>query len=99
MVENCPVEKIKDAFQYLYGKWLAQSSRELWPAPGFVVMTDARMQIAPAKRRVDIYMPLQPKRPRNTAEQMKIEVTTLEPQRVAYMRHMGPYERVSDLAG
>ncbi len=36
-------------------------------------------------------MPLQPKRPLNKAEQMNIEVTTLEPQRVAYMRHVGPY--------
>ncbi len=40
---------------------------------------------------MDIYMPLQPKRPLNKAEQMNIEVTTLEPQRVAYMRHVGPY--------
>ena len=39
-----------------------------------------------------IYMPLQPKRPLNKAEQMNIEVTTLEPQRVAYMRQVGPYE-------
>jgi len=39
-----------------------------------------------------IYMPLQPKRPLNTAEQMNIEVTTLEPRRVAYMRQVGPYD-------
>jgi AraC family transcriptional regulator len=44
------------------------------------------------KQRVDIYMPLQPRRPLNKAEPMNIEVTTLEPQRVAYMRHVGPYE-------
>jgi AraC family transcriptional regulator len=37
-------------------------------------------------------MPLQPKRPLNNAEQMNIEVTTLQPQRVAYMRHVGPYD-------
>jgi AraC family transcriptional regulator len=43
------------------------------------------------KQRVDIYMPLHPKRHVNKAEQMKIEVTTLEPQRVAYLRHVGPY--------
>jgi AraC family transcriptional regulator len=41
---------------------------------------------------VDIYMPLQPKRPLNKTEPINIEVTTLEPRRVAYMRHVGPYE-------
>ncbi len=91
VVKNCPVGKIKDAFQYLYGKWLARSSRELRPAPGFLVFVGARDAVAPRKQRVDIYMPLQPKRPLNKAEQMKIEVKTLEPQRVAYMRHVGPY--------
>jgi AraC family transcriptional regulator len=51
--------------------------------------------VARKKQRVDIfdiYVPLQPKRPLNTAEQMNIEVTTLEPRRVAYMRHVGPYD-------
>ena len=91
VAKNCPVGKIKDAFQYLYGKWLARSSRELRPAPGFMVLVDARDAVAPKKQRVDIYMPLQPKRPLNKAKQMNIEVTTLEPQRVAYMRHVGPY--------
>jgi AraC family transcriptional regulator len=91
VVKNCPVGKIKDAFQYLYGKWLARSSRELRPAPGMVVV-GARDAVAPRKLRVDIYMPLQPRRPLNKAKQMNIEVTTLEPQRVAYMRHVGPYE-------
>jgi AraC family transcriptional regulator len=91
VVKNCPVGKIKDGFQYLYGKWLARSSRELRPAPGFLVFVDARDAVAPRKQRVDIYMPLQPKRPVNKAEQMKIELTTLEPRRVAYMRHVGPY--------
>ena len=41
-------------------------------------------------KRVDIYVPLQPKRGRN--ETLDIEVTTLAPQRVAYVRHVGPYE-------
>ena len=91
VAKNCPVGKIKDAFQYLFGKWLARSSRELRPAPSFIVLVDAQDAVAPTKRRVDIYMPLQPKRPANKAEQMNIEVTTLEPQRVAYMRHVGPY--------
>jgi AraC family transcriptional regulator len=91
LVKNCPVEKIKDAFQFLYGKWLAQSSRELRPTPGFIVLVGVQDKVARRKQRVDIYMPLQPKRPRNTAEQMKIEVQTLEPQRVAYMRQVGPY--------
>jgi AraC family transcriptional regulator len=94
VVKNCPVEKIKEAFQYLYSKWLARSSRELRPAPGFMILVSARDTVAPKKQRVDIYMPLQPKRPRNKARQMNIEVTTLEPQRVAYMRHVGPYEEV-----
>lgn len=92
VVKNCAVGKIKDAFGYLYGKWLARSSRELRPAPGFLVFVGARDAVAPMKQRVDIYMPLQPKRSLNKAEQMKIEVTTLEPVRVAYMRHVGPYE-------
>jgi AraC family transcriptional regulator len=92
VVKNCPVGKIKDAFQFLYGKWLARSSRELRPAPGFIVFMGARDAVAPRKQRVDIYMPLQPKRPLNQAGQMNIEVTTLEPQRVAYMRHVGPYD-------
>ncbi len=92
VVKNCPVAKIKDAFQFLYGKWLARSSRELRPAPGFLVFVGARDTVAPGKQRVDIYMPLQPKRPLNKAAQMKIEVKTLEPQRVAYMRHVGPYD-------
>ena len=91
VVKNCPVAKIKDAFQFLYGKWLARSSRELRPAPAFIVFVGARDKVAPGKQRVDIYMPLQPKRPLNKAKQMNIEVTTLEPQRVAYMRHVGPY--------
>jgi len=95
VVKNCPVEKIKDAFEFLYGKWLARSSRELRPAPGFLVLVGARDTVAPRKQRVDIYMPLQPKRPLNTAEQMNIEVTTLEPRRVAYMRHVGPYDGAS----
>jgi AraC family transcriptional regulator len=93
VVKNCPVGKIKDAFGHLYGKWLARSSRELRPAPSFMVFVGARDAVAPRKQRVDIYMPLQPKRALNKAAQMKIEVTTLEPQRVAYMRHVGPYER------
>jgi AraC family transcriptional regulator len=91
VVKNCPVAKIKDAFGFLYGKWLARSSRQLRPAPGFIVMVNPHDKIAPAKRRVDIYMPLQPKRRLNKAEQMKIEVKTVEPQRVAFMRHVGPY--------
>jgi len=94
VVKNCPVAKIKDAFQFLYGQWLARSSRELRPTPGFMVLVSARDTVAPRKQRVDIYMPLQPKRPLNKAEQMNIEVTTLEPRRVAYMRHVGPYDGV-----
>jgi AraC family transcriptional regulator len=95
VAKNCPVRKIKDAYQYLFGKWLARSSRELRPAPSFIVLVDAQDVVARKKQRVDIfdiYMPLQPKRPLNKAEQMNIEVTTLEPRRVAYMRHVGPYE-------
>jgi AraC family transcriptional regulator len=38
VAKNCPVGKIKDAFQFLYGKWLARSSRELRPAPSFLLM-------------------------------------------------------------
>jgi AraC family transcriptional regulator len=93
VAKNCPVGKIKEAFGYLYGKWLARSSRELRPVPSFILWVDAYKGVAPGKWRVDVYMPLQPKRPR--AEQMNIEVTTLEPQRVAYMRHVGPYNGAS----
>ena len=39
VVKDCPVEKIKDGFQYLFGKWLAGSKRELRPLPSFLVMT------------------------------------------------------------
>jgi AraC family transcriptional regulator len=92
VVKNCPVGKIKDAFQFLYGKWLVRSSRELRPAPAFIVFVGARGAVALMKQRVDIYMPLLPKRPLNKAKQMNIEVTTLEPQRVAYMRQVGPYD-------
>ncbi len=91
VAKNCPVGKIKDAFQYLFSKWLARSSRELRPAPSFMVFERAGEKVARTKQRVDIYMPLQPKSSPNKAEQMNIEVTTLEPQRVAYMRHVGPY--------
>jgi len=91
VAKNCPIGKIKDAFQYLYSKWLARSSRELRPVPSFLVLVDAHHTVAPTKRRVDIYMPLQPKRLLNKAEQMKIVVRTLAPRRVAYMRHVGPY--------
>jgi len=77
VAKNCPVGKIKDAFQYLYGKWLARSSRELRPAPSFMVFERAGEAVARKQQRVDIYLPLQPKRPVNKAEQMKIEVTTL----------------------
>jgi AraC family transcriptional regulator len=95
VAKNCPAGKIKDAYQYLYGKWLARSSRELRPVPGFMVLGDAPDVVARKKQRVeifDIYVPLQPKRALNKAEQLDIEVTTLKPQRVAYMRHVGPYE-------
>jgi AraC family transcriptional regulator len=91
VVKNCPVAKIKDAFGYLYSKWLAQNSWDLRPLPGFIVFVDAWDAIAPMKRRVDVYMPLQAKHHVKKAEQMRIEVTTLKPQRVAYMRHVGPY--------
>ncbi len=94
VAKNCPVAEIKDAYQYLFGKWLARSSRELRPAPSFIVLVDARDAVAPTKRRVDIYVPLQPKRPLHKAAQMSIEVRTLEPRRVAYMRHVGPYHVV-----
>jgi AraC family transcriptional regulator len=90
VAKNCPVGKIKDAFQFLYGKWLARNSRELRPAPAFIVLLGVGK--APKVQKVDIYMPLQPKRPRNTAEQMKIEVMTLPARRVAYLRHVGPYD-------
>ena len=92
VAKNCPFGKVKDGFQYLFGKWLARSSRELRPAPSFIVVVNAQDAVVRTKQRYDIYMPLQPKRPLNKAEQMNIEVTTLEPQRVAYMRHVGPYE-------
>ena len=92
VAKNCPLGKIKDAFGYLYGKWLTRSSRELQPAPGFVILLNARDQVPPAKQRVDIYMPLEPRRPRRPAEPLRIEVTSLAPQRVAYMKHVGPYE-------
>jgi AraC family transcriptional regulator len=91
VAKNCPGGKIKDAYQYLFGKWLARSSRELRPAPSFIVLVDAQDVVARKKQRVDIldiYVPLQPKRPLN----LNIEVTTLEPLRVAYMRHVGPYD-------
>jgi AraC family transcriptional regulator len=94
VAKNCPVGKIKDAFQYLYGKWLGRSSRELRPSPGFLMFVGGREAAASGKLRVDIYMPLQPKRPLNKTKQMNIEVTTLERQRVAYMRHVGPYNGV-----
>jgi AraC family transcriptional regulator len=91
VVKNCPVGEIKDAYHYLFGKWLARSSRRLRPAPSFLVLVDAPNSVAATKPRVDIYVPLQPKRPRNIAEEMNIEARTLEPQRVAYLRHVGPY--------
>jgi DNA gyrase inhibitor GyrI len=94
VAKNCPIGAIKDAYQFLFGKWLAGSSRELRPAPSFIVLVDPQNTVARTKQRVDIYVPLQPKRPRNNAEQMKIEVRTLEPRRVAYMRHVGPYNGV-----
>jgi AraC family transcriptional regulator len=106
VVKNCPGAKIKDAFHFLYGKWLAGSGRELRAAPAFILFNGGRAVIADgggdqaggmaaakkrlAEMRVDIYMPLQPKRARN--ETLNIEVTTLAPQRVAYVRHVGPYE-------
>jgi AraC family transcriptional regulator len=91
VAKNCPIPKIKEAYQYLFGKWLARSSREFRPAPSFAVLLDFRDTVAPAKRRVDIYVPLMPKRPLKKSEQMKIEARTLKPQRVAYLRHRGPY--------
>jgi len=91
VAKNCPFGKVKDAYQYLFGKWLARSCRELRPAPSFFVVVNAQDAVVRTKLRFDIYMPLQPKRPLKKAEQMKIEVTSLEPQRVAYMRHVGPY--------
>ena len=92
VAKNCPFGKIKDAYQYLFGKWLARSSRELRPAPSFMCWWMPRTRSRARNSGMDIYMPLQPKRPLNKAEQMNIEVTTLEPRRVAYMRHVGPYD-------
>ncbi len=92
VAKNCRVGDIKDAYQYLYSKWLARSSRELRSAPSFVRMVEAQGVVERKKQRVDIYMPLLPKRALSRAEYMKIEVTTREPQRVAFMRHLGPYE-------
>ncbi len=94
VAKRCPVAKIKDAFQYLYGKWLAENSRELRPAPGFLVFLNVGRGIATAKLRVDIHMPLQPGRRPKQERKMKIELTTLPPKRVAYVRHVGPYEGV-----
>ena len=92
VAKNCPVARIKDGYQYLYGKWLARSSRELRPVPSFLVHVDGYAAVTPAKRRVDIYMPLQPEiGVLSKAEQMKIEVKTIAPRRVAYLRHVGPY--------
>jgi len=92
VAKNCASARIKDAFQYLFGKWIAGSSRVLRPAPSFVMLAGARDAVSRTKQRYDIYMPLQPKRSPSKAERLKIEVTTLEPRRVAYMRHVGPYE-------
>ena len=91
VAKNCPVGEIREAFQFLFGKWVARSSRELRPAPSFIVNVDARDAVAPMNRRVDIYLPLQPKRPRPAGEPMSIEARTLAPRRVAYLRHVGPY--------
>ncbi len=93
VLKNCPVGEIKDAFQFLFGQWLARSSRELRPAPSFVVFIDGRDAVAPMKQRVDIYVPLQLKRPLNPAGPMNIEATTLAPRRVAYLRQVGPYNQ------
>ncbi len=91
---SCPVAKIKDAYQYLYGRWLAQKSRELRPAPSFMRLLNVGNGNAPSKLRVDIHMPLQPGRRPKQEKEMKIELATLPPQRVAYVRHVGPYEGV-----
>ncbi|HEY3762314.1 MAG TPA: GyrI-like domain-containing protein [Verrucomicrobiae bacterium] len=101
VIKNCPAAKIKNAFGHLYGRWLAQSGRELRPTPGFMVLTGVQTTgpRKPRKQRlrVDIYMPLQLKRHLNKSEQMKIELTTLKPQRVAYMRRVGPYDGASEV--
>jgi AraC family transcriptional regulator len=94
VVKNCPVAKIKDAFQHLYGRWLGQSGRELRPAPGFVVHVGPRDIAAPRKQRVDVHLPLLPQWRARPAAPRTIEVTTLAPRRVAYLRHVGPYETV-----
>jgi len=93
VAKNCPVEELKDAFKYLFGKWIAQSSRELRPAPSFVMVEEARDAVARKQQRMDIYVPLLSKRPLPKVEPMSIEARTLEPQRVAYLRHIGPYNQ------
>ena len=94
VAKNCPVGEIKDAFQFLFGKWIAQSSRELRPAPSFVLLKGARDAVRRTKQRMDIYVPLLPKRPLPKVAPMSIEARTLEPRRVAYLRHVGPYNQV-----
>jgi len=94
VVNNCPVGEIKDAFQYVFGKWVAPSSREFRPAPSFIVLLDAQDMVKRTKPRVDIYVPLLPKRFGKKAAPMSIEARTLEPRRVAYLRHVGPYDQV-----
>ena len=92
VAKNCPVGKIRDAYLFLFGKWLARSSRELRPAPSFIVWVDTCKAVASGKWRVDVYVPLQPRRPLSRAVPLNIEVVTLEPRRVAYLRHVGPYD-------
>ena len=94
VVNNCPVAEIKDAFQYVFGKWVARSSREFRPAPSFIVLVDVQDALARAHQRVDIYVPLLPKRARKKTAPMSIEARTLKPRRVAYLRHVGPYHQV-----
>ena len=55
VTKNCPVPKIKDAFQFLYSKWLTGSSRELRPLPAFLELVDAQTSIAVKKQKVNIY--------------------------------------------
>lgn len=62
------------------------------PAPAFMVFPGLGGEAAPKKPRVAIHMPLEPKRPVKNPQAMKIEMTTLEPRRVAYLRHVGPYQ-------
>ncbi len=55
-----PYSNMRNAYQWLYGEWLASSGREVADQPAFEEYLNNPRDVSPAELITDIYMPLKP---------------------------------------